>query len=225
MFDAPARERRSHSLRDTAAVGVVTLAGVVGLLIWSGGDLPAVDSVGAPGAGDQLDDPFGESMLEDDTPVAASATQSANDASDAAVAAQPAQAPAANQSPAVAQATTGQPSPADALVIPDDAYEVVVMQRDAFIATLPVPSGATEEPPDGAGVRTWTLPGTDWEPVRSSYLEALGTLGCTATMYQQIAQAGATGELYVLTDPTGEVNVQLAVGTFDGQIGIEVTRQ
>ena len=182
---ATATTRRSGAFRDTLIVSGLAVAGVVGLVVWSGGD----GSVG------------GASTTQPDPVVDGQADATA-------------QAPA----PGVAEAQ---------LALPSDpaASEAMVTVRDAFIAALPAPAGGTEQPPNGAGVRTWLLPGTDWESALDAYIAVLQPLGFVATPYQSIDESGAVGELLVLSDPTGTVHVQLAAATQGGQSVIEVTRQ
>ena len=104
------------------------------------------------------------------------------------------------------------------------SYEVDVGMQDALIGMLPVPAGATELPADGAGVRSWTVAGTDWQAARDAYLVNLTGAGYTYVMTESIDDSSGAGELYTLTHSSGPT-LQLAVGTFGGQSIIEVTRQ
>ncbi len=206
------RSRGGSTFRDTLIIAGVAVAGVVGLVIWDGGDPPAVAGPGGTvpgGPGGSLTDPSlsgsaGMSSAESDSPVAAVTT-----------------------APADAAATAG---PAVAAADPSSAggdaaeYEAAVGMQDSLIALLPVPAGATEVPPDGAGIRTWTVPGTDWQAVRDAYLPALIGAGYTFVLTEAIDDGTGVGELYALSHSSG-ATLELGVGLADGQSIVEVTRR
>lgn len=175
------------------------------MVIWGGG---GAGSVGAGAEGGQTPGGTAPSVLVGEDLAAASDSPVA-----AGAAPVPADAPAAATATAVPGGTSSAGN-----------YEAQVMAQDALIAALPVPPGFTELPPDGAGVRSWTVPGTDWEPQRDAYLAALVGQGYSTSLTDTINDGTNVGELYQLTAPTG-TTLQLAVGTFDGVVGIEVTRQ
>lgn len=193
-----AAPQRSGAFRDTLVVAGLAVAGVVGLVIWSGGDVATSGDLQSGGSVPAIGSP--------DAPTA-----------QADPGAETAQAPSANQAPAVAPGTLDPNNPA--------AYEAMVAAQDALIGVLPVPAGATEMPPDGAGIRTWTVAGTDWESLRDGYLDTLRQQGFTLELEEPFNDGANVGELYRLTDPSNTISLQLAVGTFNGQSGIEVTRQ
>lgn len=210
-FKPADQARRSGAFRDTLIVAGVSALGVVGLILWSGGDAPA---------GAELDEsaptvPPGVSLPPGVTLPPALTSPGISDGAGGTVAA----------TATVQGAAPG--DPAAQLALPSDpaAYEGMVAVRDAFIAALPVPTGGAEQPPDGAGVRTWLFSGTGWETIRNDYLGFLQAQGFVATLSQSVNEGGAVGELYVLSDPTGTVYVQLAVASQGGQSVIEVTRQ
>ena len=112
------------------------------------------------------------------------------------------------------------------LSLPQDAAAAAatVSARDALIAVLPTPAGGAEQA-QGAGVRSWLFTGSDWETLRDDYLGVLRSQRYVATLYQTVNASGTVGELYVLSDPSGTINVRLAVATTNGQSTIAVSRQ
>lgn len=220
---APPPRGSTSALRSTAVIAAVAVAGAVGLVIWGGGEGPAVAGPdgGGPGVPTIPDDLTGDLAGESSGDQAGDGAATAAAIPGVAVATE-------GVTPGVAVATAA-PAPGNAPIPPGDlgasgSYEAQVTAQDALIAALPVPDGLTEQPSDGAGVRTWTTPGTDWRPVRDAYLLALAGQGYGYVLTETIDEGANGGELYQLTAGTG-ITLQLAVGTFDGLTGIEVTRR
>jgi hypothetical protein len=186
-------EPRSGAFRDVLIIAMLAIAGVVGIVIWDGGDVSE---------GTETEPSTGSLPGQDSLIVPTSATG------------QPA---TAGQTQPVA---TGTLNPGDAA-----AVQAMVAAQDALIGVLPVPSGGTEQPPTGPGVRSWTFAGTDWQSIRDAYVATLQQQGFTVELQSPVNDGTTVGELYALRDPTGTIAVQLSVGTFNGQSGIEVTRQ
>jgi hypothetical protein len=107
---------------------------------------------------------------------------------------------------------------------PNPSDPAVVAAQDALIGVLPAPAGGTEIAPAGAGVRTWTFSGADWQSIRDAYVGLLRQQTYRVEL-QGPATGARTGELYALTDPSGTISVALTVATQNGQSVIEVTRQ
>lgn len=204
----PSRRGSSSAFRDTLIIAGIAVAGVAGLVIWGGGDAPAAATPQdlTPGGVPVTVAPPGG-------PVAGPA------AGEGDVAVAGADAPVAAGDGAVAvTAVTGTATPAGA------DYEVDVGMQDSLIGLLPIPATGTELPADGLGVRTWTVPGADWQAARDAYLAALTAEGYTSLLTDTIDDGTNVGELYTLTHSTG-TTLQLAVGAFEGQSIVEVTRQ
>ena len=200
----PSRQRSAAAFRTTLIVAGVAIAGSVGLVIWGGGDGPAAAGPGGQVPGDAVvpgELSGGELAASGATPGVAVAT-----AVPGGVAAAPVT--------AVTGTGAGQAG----------SYEADIGMQDSLIGLLPVPSGATELPPDGAGVRSWMIPGTDWQAARDAYLPLLGGSGYTFVMTEAVDGGSDVGELYTLTHASGPT-LQLAVGLYDGQSIIEVTRR
>jgi hypothetical protein len=151
----------SAAFRDVLIIAVLAVAGVAGIVVWSGGDVSE---------GTALD----------------SSTDS----------------------------------------VPGDASALAAMAaaQDALIGVLPAPAGGTEQPATGAGVRSWTFAGTDWQSIRDGYVGTLRQQGFTVEMRAPVNDGATVGELYSVMDPTGTVSVQLSIGTSAGQSVIGVTR-
>jgi hypothetical protein len=184
--------RRSGAFRDVLIIAVLAVAGVVGIVIWSGGDVSEGTGVQPSTGSLPGQDPVGTTAVTGPPTTA-------------------------GQTPAP---TTAPPAPGDVA-----AAQAMAPAQDALIAVLPVPAGGTEQPPTGAGVRSWTLAGTDWQTIRDAYVATLRQQGFIVELQAPVNDGSTVGELYTLTDPTGTVSVQLTVGTSNGQSGIEVTRQ
>lgn len=187
-YPAAVERTRPGAFRDTVIVAGLAVAGVVGLVIWSGGDV---------------------------------STGSEPDSSPPTLAV-PSTGPGPSVTAVTAQTQAVNPSVPSAS---DPAAAAMVAGQDALIGVLPAPTGGTEQPAAGPGVRTWTFAGTDWETVRDAYVGTLRQQGFTVELQQSVNDGVTVGELFTLKDPTGTVSVQLAVGTANGQSGIEVTRQ
>lgn len=186
-YAAAVERSRSGAFRDTVILAVLAVAGVVGLVIWSGGDVST---------GSDLD-------------------------SSPSTLAVPSTGPGPSAAGVTAQTQAVNPS----VPTPSDpAVAAMVAAQDAMIDVLPAPAGGTEQPATGAGIRSWTFAGTGWESVRDAYVATLRQQGFTVELQQPVNDGVTVGELYTLKDPTGTISVQLAVGTSNGQSGIEVTR-
>ena len=192
-YRAAVEPRRSGAFRDVLIIAMLAIAGVVGIVIWDGGDVSE---------GTETEPSTGSLPGQDSLIVPTSATG------------QPAT--AGPTQPVV----TGTLSPGDAA-----AVQAMVAAQDALIGVLPVPAGGTEQPPTGPGVRSWMFAGTDWQSIRDAYVATLQQQGFTVELQSPVNDGTTVGELYTLRDPTGTIAVQLSVGTFNGQSGIEVTRQ
>ena len=113
------------------------------------------------------------------------------------------------------------------LELPDDPakYETEVEARDDFIASLSAPAGGAEQPSDRPGQRGWLFEDANWEAHRDAFVAQVSAQGMSMVKYSSIHEGDQVGELYVLTDPTGAIHVQLATGTYQGQSVIEVSRR
>jgi hypothetical protein len=174
-------------------IAVLAVAGVVGIMIWDGGDVSE---------GTELDPSTGSLPTQDSLGLPTSA---------------PGPPATAGQTQPV---VTGTLNPGDAA-----AVQAMVAAQDALIGVLPVPAGGTEQPSTGAGIRSWTFAGTDWQSIRDAYVATLRQQGFTVELQAPVNDGTTVGELYTLTDPTGRISVQLTVGTAATLSGIEVTRK